>query len=238
VSTLTDLLKVQDRDTTIDQLRHRRTGMPERAELRAAEAKRAELDAARSKLASQRDDVAERQERFEADIATASKRIHDIDDRMRSGQVSASRDLQAMEGEIASIRQRVSILEDRALEAMEEREPLDAEVDQLTEAIAAIDAETARLRDAIAQAEQEIDVELGVEQAARADAAAAVPADLVAIYERLRTRLDGIGAARLDGDHCTGCHLTLPATEIDRLKREPPDTLVYCDQCGRILVRS
>ena len=36
---------------------------------------------------------------------------------------------------------------------------------------------------------------------------------------------------------CMGCHLQLPATEVDRLKRLEPDTLVFCDQCGRILVR-
>ena len=49
--------------------------------------------------------------------------------------------------------------------------------------------------------------------------------------------LGGVGAARLVGPSCTGCHLTLPAQELDRIRREPPDALVFCDQCGRILVR-
>ena len=30
---------------------------------------------------------------------------------------------------------------------------------------------------------------------------------------------------------------TLPATELDRIKRGGPDAVVLCDQCGRILVR-
>jgi predicted nucleic acid-binding Zn-ribbon protein len=29
----------------------------------------------------------------------------------------------------------------------------------------------------------------------------------------------------------------LPSTELDRLRKGPPDALVFCDQCGRILVR-
>ena len=37
---------------------------------------------------------------------------------------------------------------------------------------------------------------------------------------------------------CSGCHLTLPATEIDRIKKAPPDAFFTCDQCGRILVVS
>ena len=53
----------------------------------------------------------------------------------------------------------------------------------------------------------------------------------------LRAKLGGVGAARLVNGRCTGCHLTLPATELDRIRREPPDALIRCDQCGRVLVR-
>jgi uncharacterized protein len=86
-------------------------------------------------------------------------------------------------------------------------------------------------------AETEIDAEIEQVTAQRAEAVAGIPADLLAAYERLRTRLGGVGAARLVGSRCGGCHLTLPATELDRLRRGGPDALVFCDQCGRILVR-
>ena len=52
-------------------------------------------------------------------------------------------------------------------------------------------------------------------------AAATVPADLLARYERLRTTLAGTGAARLVGGSCSGCHLTLPAMEVDRIRKAP-----------------
>ncbi|MGH9281886.1 MAG: zinc ribbon domain-containing protein, partial [Acidimicrobiales bacterium] len=71
----------------------------------------------------------------------------------------------------------------------------------------------------------------------RATCAGAVPTDLLATYEKLRARLGGIGAARLVGPSCTGCHLTLPAQELARIKREALDALILCDQCGRILIR-
>jgi len=67
--------------------------------------------------------------------------------------------------------------------------------------------------------------------------AAQVPAELLARYERLRAKLAGTGAARLVGESCGGCHLTLPAMEVDRIRRAPPDEVLTCDQCGRILVR-
>ena len=60
--------------------------------------------------------------------------------------------------------------------------------------------------------------------------------ELLAEYERLRARLGGIGAARLEHGTCMGCRMKLPATELDRIKHQSPDELVHCDQCGRILV--
>jgi predicted nucleic acid-binding Zn-ribbon protein len=42
--------------------------------------------------------------------------------------------------------------------------------------------------------------------------------------------------ARLAGARCGGCHLTLPATELDGIRRAPPDTVSRCEQCNRILV--
>ena len=78
---------------------------------------------------------------------------------------------------------------------------------------------------------------LAAELAAREAAAADVPADLAALYEQLRARLDGVAAAPLVNGRCGGCHLALPATEVARLRKEPPETLVRCEQCERILVR-
>ena len=65
---------------------------------------------------------------------------------------------------------------------------------------------------------------------------AGIPADVAALYEQLRARL-GVAAAPLVNGRCGGCHLALPSTEIDRLRKESPDTLVRCEQCERILVR-
>ena len=238
MSALEALLQVQDHDTRIDQLRHRRQTLPEKTELADVQKRRAAIEAARSEVAARRDEIAERQAKAEADIAAAEKRINEIETRMRSGAVSASRELQAMQGEVDSIRQRVSHLEDDALEAMDEREPLDTQVDGYDAQLAALDELDAELQQRIAEAEVEVDAELANEQAARTAAASDVPDDLTKTYEQLRARLGGIGAARLDGSRCSGCHLTLPATELDRIRHADANALFYCDQCGRILVRT
>lgn len=233
---LETLLSVQERDTAIDQLVHRRAHMAERAELAAVEARIAEVEARHAATQAQRDDVAARQARLEHDIASVEARIGDIEKRMYSGSVSASRELQAMSAEVESLKARRSSLEDDVLAAMEEAEPIDDGLGRLLAERSQFDAEAERLRAAIAEAEVAIDAELEGERAARHDLASSVPDDLLSTYERLRGKLGGVGAARLVGSSCTGCHLTLPATELDRIRRAPADTVVFCDQCGRILV--
>jgi uncharacterized protein len=73
--------------------------------------------------------------------------------------------------------------------------------------------------------------------AERADIAAAVDAELLERYEGLRHDLGGIAVARLVGTNCGGCHLTLSAVELDRIRHQPDDVVVLCEECGRLLVR-
>lgn len=231
------LLRVQEHDTATDRLHHRRQTLPELGQLTAVEDSLAALEIALADTSQRRNQVARRQRELEDTLASTEQRIADLERRMYSGVVSAPRELQAMQADHDSLRRRRATLEDEVLDAMGELEPVDAEVAGHGAERTRLDDEGARLRVLVAEAQAAIDAELAAEAASRADAVAVVPADILTLYERLRTQLDGIGAAPLVGTRCGGCHLSLPATELDRIRREPPDALVTCDHCGRILVR-
>jgi len=231
------LLAVQDLDTSLDQHRRRRAGMPQRGELAAIDTWLASVAARLAPTAARRDEVAGRQDALEGELNAAEGRRAEVSKRLYGGTVSATRDLQAMAAEVESLTARASLLEDRVFEVMEEREPLDAEVAAIEGERDRLLASRATVEERIAAAEAEIDAEIEAVRQQRIGAVEAVPPDLLATYERLRARLGGVGAARLVGPSCSGCHLKLPATELDRLRRGPPDTLVFCDQCGRILIR-
>lgn len=232
-----DLLLVQEHDTTADRLRHRRTTLPEAAQLRALEEELARLEATLAEVEARATDAARVQRRLEGELALLEAKITELDAKLYSGTVTVPRELQAMQAEGETLRGRRTTLEDEVLDAMGLREPLDAEVSTLVKRRADLDAEGARLRAAVAEAEAAIDKDLAAELQAREAAAAAIPADLMGLYEQLRAKLDGVGAAPLVNGRCGGCHLALPATEVDRLRKEPPGALVRCEQCSRILVR-
>ncbi len=234
-SVFEDLLGVQEHDTTADRLRHRRETMPELAQLAAVDDALAKVEKSLDEWSAQVAEVGRRQGRLEQELAAVEAKITELEARLYSGAVTVPRELQALQADIESIRRRRNDLEDQVLDAMTEREPLDEEVLRLESD--RLDGEGSKLRAAIAEAQAEIDRQLAQEIEARTAAAAAIPTELATLYEQLRAKMGGVGAARLVNGRCSGCHLDLPATEVDRIRREPPDTLIRCDQCGRVLVR-
>lgn len=228
------LLRVQEQDTAIDQLRHRRSHLPELEALAELRRRRDDLVARRSELVEARDGIASGQAAREQELDATEVRIAELDERLSTG--TGYRDLERMSEEQSHLKQRRSTLEDEILEVLEQLEPAEAAIAEVDGELTAMAAEESRLESAVAAAQSEIDTEIAAVAAARAADAAGLAPELAADYERLRERLGGIGAARLVNGSCAGCHLSLPATELDRIRRQPPGTVTHCDQCGRILV--
>jgi predicted nucleic acid-binding Zn-ribbon protein len=232
-----DLLQVQEHDTAADRLRHRRDHLPELAQLQATEDELAALEATLRDVDAKAAEAAKIQRRLECELSLLESKLTELDAKLYSGVVRATRELQAMQSVAATMRERRAVLEDHVLEAMGEQETVDEQLAELRRRRDELDARGATLRAAVAEAQAEVDRDLVAELAARADAATAIPADVASLYEQLRAHLGGVAAAPLVNGRCGGCHLALPATEIDRLRKEPADSLVRCEQCERILVR-
>jgi predicted nucleic acid-binding Zn-ribbon protein len=231
------LLEVQEHDTRVDQLRHRRATLPERAELASIEARRRAIDEGTAEARRGRDELVSRQAALEQQIEAAKARRAELERRMFGGQVGGARELAAMDDEVRQLGRHVHELENRELEVMEELEPLEGELQSADVERDSLDTRSRELEQRVADATKEIDTEIDGELDARAPIAAGLPEELLSRYEALRKKLGGTGAARLVGSSCTGCHLTLPAMEVDRIKHAPPDAVITCDNCGRILVR-
>jgi hypothetical protein len=229
-------MEVQEHDTALDQLRHRIDSLPERLELQEVEKRQRSLEAAAVEVKTQVDDLAGRQRLLEERIAAAAKRRHEIEQRMESGEVSASRDLQAMDHEVHHLSARQAQFEEEEIALLEEEEPFDSLLEEHEAAASSLAAEASRLNAAIDEAEGEIRLSIAEEERLRAESAARLPDGLATRYEKLRARLGGVGAARLVGDRCDGCHLTLPSVEFERIRHLAPGEFATCPQCDRILV--
>jgi hypothetical protein len=230
------LLLVQAHDTARDRLRHRRAALPERAELETHLVQLRARDAEARDVRARRDVVLADERRLDDEARSIGSRADEVNTRLYSGTTNSPKELQAMQADIDMLRRHRSDLEDQELEVMEARELLDAELATVDADTARLTGEIERLRTLISAAEVDIDAELAVEDQAWAEHAATVSAPLLADYQRRRTQNKGAGAARLVGTSCTACHLLIPSTEAERIRRAAGAQVAYCDNCGAILV--
>ncbi len=149
-----------------------------------------------------------------------------------------AKDLQALQHELDSLQRRQSELEDVEIEIMERAEGAEADVTRLeaerAELTAELQAATAARDDAL----KDYDAERATVAGPRADTVAGVGADLVALYEKIRTQTGGLAAAPLRQRRCGGCQLELNTVEMNRIKAAPDDEVLRCEECRRILVRT
>jgi len=239
-SPIETLLDVQAHDTAVDRLRHRLNTLAERDELVAAEARMVEVDGRLGEVGGRRGEVDAQERRLGDEVATIAAKAGEVEKSMYSGKIGSPRELQAMQADIEQLRRHQRTVEDREIEAMEAREALDEEMSGLEAARSELGATVERLRASVAEQEQAIDAELRAELATRDAVAGALPAEIVATYEKCRTDAGGIGVARLVGMTCQSCHLTIPSTEVDRMRREAHGggvtAIAFCDNCGAMLV--
>jgi predicted nucleic acid-binding Zn-ribbon protein len=233
---LAKLLAVQEHDTARDRLRHRRASLPERAELEASNARRRALEGEIAAVQRKRDAVLADEKRLDDEARSIGAHADEADARLYSGTVGSPRELQALQADVEMLRKRRSGIEDRELEAMEAREVLDAQLATLEADVGKVATEIDRLAGIIRAGEVEIDAELAEQDAAWSAQAAGISEALLADYQRRRAQNRGAGAARLVGTTCGACHLSIPSTEAERIRRAAGADVAYCDNCGAILV--
>lgn len=232
------LLDLQEIDSKVVQLRHRRANLPQLKELATLNGERSGiLDRVRDARIVV-DDLTVEQAKADADVEQVRARRTRDRERMDSGQVSNPKDLQRMTHELESLERRVATLEDAELEIMEKLEEAQAVLTRAEEELAAVDQRVADLEAERDAQWHEIDTELTSVTAGRGPIAEGIPADLLALYERLRENKGGMGAALLRARECGGCRLTLDHSELARVKAAPADEVVRCEECSRIMVRT
>jgi len=230
------LLVVQDLDTRLDQLAHRRTEVPAIARLTALAARQADLATALVTSRTAAGDLRRELTKAEGDVAQVRARATRDRERLDAGAVSA-KDALGLTSELESLARRQAELEEVELDVMERLEAHTAVLDDLEAAHAQVEAqrdEATAERDA---AFAELDAEAARVRDERAATADGLDAGLLALYEKLRSHLAGRGAAALVGRQCQGCRMELNPLDLESIKAAPVDQVVRCEECGRILVR-
>lgn len=232
------MLDLQELDARADLLRHQRSHLPELAEIEQLRTSRSDLDNRARDAQIVVDDLTEEQSKIDADVEQGRTRRARDQERVDQGVISNPKDLQRMLAELESLQRRITSLEDQELEVMQQVETAQQQLDSLTVQVAAADERLSVLSGSRDQKTAEIDRELDAVAREREPIVAGLPADLLALYDRLRAQKGGVGAAPLQARQCGGCRLSLDAAELAEIKAAGSDEVIRCEECQRILVRT
>jgi predicted nucleic acid-binding Zn-ribbon protein len=232
------LLDLQALDSTLDRLTQRRRTLPEHEQLEQLDARITQIRDDIVLVETEDSDLAREQSKLEGDIDLVRTRMTKDQQRLDAGQVSSPRELENLQSEIESLRKRQSDLEDDELEIMEKREIVQTRLQELRDEQEQLHTTRGDTQERLQTTLREIDDEHASAAQQRGVVAAAVPADLLALYDKIRASSSGVGAAVLRRGRCEGCNLQLNTTDLNRLRDAPADDVVRCEECRRILVRT
>lgn len=238
LSAVRTLLDVQTVDSSLQQLAHRKKNLPQHAELAEVTKRRSALDSRLVELDTQIADLTREQKKADVDVEQVkSRRVRD-QQRLDTGQVSSPRELEQLQSEIVALDRRIGVLEDAELEIMEQLETFQGELTEVASELEDLNGKATQIESARDEAVGELDREAADATAERTRLAADVPEQLLAVYERMRAQLGGVGAAALRRRRCEGCRLELTEADFAAIRSAPDDEVLRCPECNRILVRT
>jgi len=229
------LLELQAYDLRGVQLARQERELPERAALEALTEQRATVRADLASTTGVLEDARTELRRTESDVAVVEARIAKDAERMMGS--TSARDASGFEHEIESLRRRQADLEEIELAVMERVEEHEAAVAELSARSEALDAEIEGARALADEALARIAQERSSVAAARSEVVAALPADLVELYERQRERY-GAGASLLRRGVSEASGVALTGDELAKVKSAAPDDVLMCPSSEAILVRT
>lgn len=231
------LLTLADLDKEIGRVAHTARTLPQHKSIAEAMSQRQAVTDELVASGVDVDDLSVAVRKAEADLVPVRARLAREEKRIQDGSISDAKTLRSLSEEVEQLKRRIGELEDVQLEVMGRLEDATAHRDQIAARKAEIET---KLRDDVAVRDEAV-AKLRQESqdltATRGPIAAAIPADLMKLYEKLRAS-SGLGAAAFTRGRCGGCQLQATVADLELYRRAPADEVVRCVECERILIRT
>lgn len=227
---LHDLYAVQLTDIAITQAQHRLAHLPETAHYQLVKTASQNIIAELAALDKGSSDAG-------SEIADLEKQAHEVDSTLarlhkQMKTIIAPREAEALQHEIATCEDNRSALDDRELELLEVVERCDKESVTLGPRVESTRVALVAAEQSLRAARAAVNAEIAHLTEQRSAQSLVVPPSLLSTYDAKRKHRPDGAVSKLNGPTCSGCHLDLPTSEINRLHKLPADELPECPHCG------
>lgn len=171
----------------------------------------------------------------EWEVQDGQEKISALEAKLYSGKVTNPKELDGLHREVEALKANQAKLEERCLAAMIALEEAEAQAQAARAALAAAEASWQADQTRLREEESTLLRQIALLQERRQIQASNIDMASLTTYERLRASKGGLAVARVVGNVCQGCHISLPSGDVARVKTATG--LVFCINCGRILCR-
>jgi hypothetical protein len=189
---------------------------------------------AKTKLAEEQknlETLSAQQKSTEWEIDDLTNKIKETEKKLYGGKIFNSKELGSLQQEMAELKKRRSVFDDKSLGLMDKLEALRKAIDSGKD-------ELAKLQTLWQMQQKQFVVELmqlkaaqAVHETNRQQISALINADTLFTYQELKKR-KGLAVAKVEQGICQGCRITLPNTDLQRARS---GGVVRCSSCGRII---
>lgn len=232
LTSLADLLDLQEIDLQIDRLLDQRQSLPELDEYKTQHDVVKGLDSELESRSESLRTIELNLDKAEGELEILEIKLDEHETRLFAGGMSA-RETEHMRLEVQSLKAQKGAMEERVLALLEEVDPARGLVDETNRDIEAANQRKNDLESAIKSQWKTIDAELARKEERKKSALEPIDEELLELYEKLRGIKEGVAVASYDHGVCGGCHMTLsPAEQDEAFDADLP----RCVHCRRILV--
>lgn len=223
------LIGLQDCDTRIGDIQTKKQEGPIKIERLTEELKI---------LEDQLEDELNRLEGYKRDRRGAEQEIKELEGRIEKStiklnNVKSNKEYTAALKEIGDVKREESLLEDRAIEIMEEIEELEAECSSSKAKKEELGEKVERDREEIAKELKALEEDLEILEKERTRFCRTIDEALLRRYDNLRKQKWGLAVSPVIKGVCQTCHMGIPPQKFNELIRG--DGLMNCPNCLRII---
>jgi len=230
---MTQLYELQQVDSAIAQHRTWIAGLDDGGKSgRNLAAARQELERLRQRLNA----LEAENRKKELELRSAEQERKDKMGKAYGGTVADAKELGALERKIEELNRRRDRLETDILGLMDEIETTRAQVAKQEKVVAQGQAVHDRIVGDYQEARGKLESEIRALTAKRAELTAQIAPPMLQEYETMRSKLEGVAVAGIEGNMCMACRNVLPQSAISAVKLGK--VIVKCQNCRRMLYPS
>jgi len=188
---------------------------------------RARLQAEQQRL----EELVHQQHTAEWEIDDVSNKVAAGEEKLFSGRIRNPKELSDLQQDVETLKAHRNRLEEKALVIIDQVEQAEAEVAGIKSHLEALTAEWQQQQNRLAHEKKKLQDTLDGLRQRRGRLSSGIDSGAVELYEELKES-KGTAVARVEQGICLGCRISLPITDLQRVRG---NSLVQCSSCGRIL---